>query len=80
MQKNIKKAAILTAGIVFLTLGLLGLVLPFLQGILFLAIGLILVSFSSPKIRLWINKHTAKYPHLSSVIGKVETWITKFIG
>jgi uncharacterized membrane protein YbaN (DUF454 family) len=80
MQKKAKKALVLAIGIIFIILGLFGLVLPFLQGFIFLAIGLILVSFCFPKVRVWINKHTARYPHLSSVINKTEVWILKFIG
>lgn len=80
MQKKIKKVLVLTVGIIFIILGLFGLVLPFLQGFIFLAIGLMLVSFCFPKVRLWINKHTERYPHLFSVINKIEMWIAKFIG
>jgi len=80
MHKKVKKIIVLTIGIIFILFGLLGLALPFLQGIIFLAIGLILVSFCFPKIRLWINKHTESYPRLSSVVTKMETWIMKFIG
>lgn len=71
---------VLTIGIIFVILGLFGLVLPFLQGILFLFIGFFLISFSFPKIRLWIEKYTEKYPHLFLVIKKIEKWITEIIG
>lgn len=80
MRKKIKRALVLTVGIIFLVLGFLGLVLPFLQGIIFLAIGLILLSFYSLKVRLWIEKHTEKYPRLFLVIKKIEKWMEKFIG
>lgn len=80
MQKQVKKILILTIGIIFIVLGLLGLVLPFLQGILFLAIGFFLISFYFPKSYQWIEKHTEKYPHIYTKIKKVEAWIKKFIG
>jgi len=80
MEKKIKKALILTLGIIFIILGLFGLVLPFLQGFIFLAVGLVLVSFSFPRIRLTINKHAKRHPHLSSIVNKTESWIAKFIG
>ena len=80
MQKKVKKVLILTVGIIFILLDLVGLVLPFLQGIIFLAIGFILISLCFPKIRLWVNKHTKKYPHLFAVIEKIEKWMIKFIG
>ena len=80
MKKKVKKVLVLIIGIIFIILGLFGLVLPFLQGIIFLAIGFFLLSFYFPKIRLWINKHTEKYPYLSKKIKKVEVWMTKIIG
>lgn len=80
MKKKAKKIIVLTLGIIFIILGLLGLVTPLLQGILFLIIGFMLVSFCSPKFHLWINKHRERYPHLTSVINKTEAWIAKIVG
>ena len=80
MSKKIKKILILTTGIIFIIFGLLGLILPFLQGILFLIIGFILISFYFPKIRLLIKKHLEQHSHLSPTINKIELWIIKFIG
>ncbi|OGI95169.1 hypothetical protein A2917_00755 [Candidatus Nomurabacteria bacterium RIFCSPLOWO2_01_FULL_42_17] len=80
MHKKIKKILVLIVGIIFILLGLVGLVLPFLQGILFLVIGFILVSLCVPKVRLLIKKHTEKRPHLSPLINKIEAWIVKFTG
>ena len=80
MQKQVKKVLVLTIGIIFIIFGLLGLVLPFLQGIIFLAIGFFLVSLYFPKTYLWIEKHTEKYPRLFIKIKKIEIWIKKFIG
>lgn len=80
MQKKVKKVLVLTVGIILIILGLFGLVLPFLQGIIFLAVGFILVSFSFPKVRLWVNKYTERYPHLFSIINKTEAWINKIVG
>ncbi|MEI8174556.1 MAG: hypothetical protein WCG28_01245 [bacterium] len=80
MRRQAKKIFILATGITFIILGLIGLVLPVLQGVLFLIIGFILISFYFPKVRLLIKKHVDKYPHLSPVINKIETWIIKFIG
>ena len=72
MYKKIKKKLVLVAGILFIILGLVGLVLPFLQGFLFLAIGVILLSLHSPKIRAWTDTHTVKYPKIHATIQKVE--------
>ncbi len=80
MYKKIKKKLVLLAGILFIILGLVGLVLPFLQGFLFLAIGLILLSLHSPKIREWTDVHTMKYPKIHVAIQKVDKWIVGIVG
>lgn len=80
MFKNLKRIAILTFGVLFVLLGLLGLALPFLQGFLFLAIGLILLSIGSDTIRAWIESHTRKYPRVHAFIEKLEVWVTGYIG
>lgn len=55
MRKKIKRTVISVLGIFFVLLGILGLVMPFLQGFFFLAIGLILISIYSPSLRGWIK-------------------------
>jgi uncharacterized membrane protein YbaN (DUF454 family) len=79
-MKKAKRAIVLITGTIFIMLGLFGLVLPFLQGIIFLVIGFFILSFYFPKMRLWINKHTEKYPRFSRKIKKVEAWMIKIIG
>lgn len=80
MRKKVKKVLVLTVGIIFIILGLFGLVLPFLQGILFLFIGFLLISFCFPEVRPWVDKHLKKYPHLFRIIGGIEKWMTEVIG
>jgi len=80
MRRKIKKVLILIIGFIFIFLGLLGLVLPFLQGIIFLAIGFALIFFYFPDTRLWVNEHTKKYPQLFTKIEKIEKWLKKIIG
>ena len=80
MNKKAKKILILSAGIIFIILGLLGLFLPLLQGILFLAIGLTLILLYFPEFRPHLHKHTKKYPSLHTKIEKVEKWLEKTIG
>lgn len=80
MYKNLKRVLILAAGCVFVPLGVAGIALPFLQGFLFLAIGLILLSIGSDTIRAWIERYTRKYPRVHAFIEKLEAWITSYIG
>jgi len=52
----------LAIGYTFVVLGILGLFLPFLQGILFLAIGAMILSKESPTFYKLKEKIKAKYP------------------
>lgn len=80
MPKKFKKILVISVAVVFIILGIAGLVLPFLQGVLFLFIGVILLSFYFPKPRLWIEKHSARYPHIFALTKKIEKWMAKIIG
>lgn len=80
MNKKLKRTLVFGAGVIFVILGLVGLVLPFLQGFLFLAIGAILLSMASPSIRTWVEHHTRKFPKVHAMVEKVEKRITDIIG
>lgn len=80
MHKDLKRILLFTFAIIFIILGVVGLALPFLQGFLFLAIGLILLSIASPRARSWIESHTRKSPKIHTFVEKVEKRITDIIG
>ncbi|MCC7500378.1 DUF454 family protein [Candidatus Nomurabacteria bacterium] len=80
LKKKLKKILILTLASFFFVLGLAGLVLPVLQGWLFLAISALLFSMYSPRLRAWMDKHTIKYPNLHRFVGKANDWTTKVFG
>lgn len=80
MKKHAKRVLILTLGVLFLLLGLAGLVLPILQGWLFLAISLLLFSLYSPGLRAWLDRHTVRYPHLHRAIERANAWIVRIFG
>ena len=75
-----KKVLVIFAGTICLILGLLGLVLPFLQGILFIILGGVLLSLASRRIQAWIESRTRKYPALHTRIAKVQAWAQRIIG
>ncbi len=80
MNREFKRILVITAGIVFIVLGLLGLALPFLQGFLFLAVGFILLAISSPRFRAWAIVHTVRYPKTHAMLEKIEKWVLGIIG
>ncbi len=73
MARLVKRIAVLALGWGFLLLGIVGLVLPVLQGFLFLLIGLALLSSESETARRILERLRARYPGLSERIDVAET-------
>jgi uncharacterized membrane protein YbaN (DUF454 family) len=65
---------LLIIGWLFIALGVLGLFLPFLQGILFILIGLAILSSRSKVIMLFLKHLEERYPHHYERLG---TWREK---
>jgi uncharacterized protein YqgC (DUF456 family) len=80
MIRSTKRAVILIIALLFLIRGVVGLVLPFLQGLLFLAVGFILLFFLFPSLREKTQKHTIKYPKFHAMMLKVEDFIGRIVG
>lgn len=69
-KTGLKRVMIYVAGWGFIVLGILGLVLPILQGILFLLIGLFLLSSVSPRAERLLRKIRKRFPRLSSKLDE----------
>ena len=80
MDPLVKRVLLFAAASIFIILGLVGLALPFLQGFLFLFIGLTLLSIVSATARAWTERHTRKYPKVHAWIKQLEKRITDLIG
>ncbi len=78
MRAKAKRLLMLALGWGFIVLGILGLFLPVLQGILFLAIGLIFLAKVSPLARLWRRKLSKRYPNLATKLAQAEHHTTEF--
>lgn len=71
------KDIVLTAlGWGFISVGVMSIFLPFLQGILFIIIGLYLLSIGSPKarekIRVGYAAFKVRFPHIALALEKLE--------
>lgn len=80
IRKQLKRILVLTLATIFLLLGLAGLVLPLLQGWLFLVISALLFSMYSPSLRTWIYRRTIKYPNIHTLVVRAEGWTAKVFG
>ena len=70
----IKKFGLLIIGWLFIVMGILGLFLPFLQGILFIMIGLAILSSRSEMIKRFLKHLEERYPRHHE---KMEIWKEK---
>lgn len=83
MRRPAVRMAKIVAGWAFLVLGVLGLFLPILQGVLFLAIGLAILATEqvwAHRLLLWLRR---RFPHFAHVFDKArqqsERWVHKVI-
>jgi uncharacterized membrane protein YbaN (DUF454 family) len=58
----LKRLTVLVVGWSFIVLGIIGLFLPILQGILFLCVGLIILSSEYAWARRWLEKARKRFP------------------
>ena len=61
-------------------LGVVGVFLPFLQGVIFLIIGLVILSFEFSSIDERMIKYLEKYPQANSVYAKMRKFLEKYLG
>lgn len=75
---NLKKMAHVLIGGFLVLFGIVGLILPILNGLIPLLLGLILLSFESP----YVEYHLKKVAHTTEFTGrwyeKLERWMKKF--
>lgn len=78
MPRKVRHYLIVGLGWSFIFLGILGLFLPVLQGILFLCIGVALLSSVSPRMRWLIMKLGQRYPKFRTAVTasreKARAW------
>ena len=73
-MNSIKKVGLLILGWSFVVLGILGLFLPFLQGILFILIGLAILSSRSNLIKSFLKHLEERHPRYHE---RVDVWRKK---
>ncbi len=78
MTPSLKRKLLVLGGWVFLILGVLGLFLPFLQGILFLLIGLILLAKTQPRFRLLRMRFKQRYPKCAAAFEAADARVAAF--
>jgi hypothetical protein len=81
LQKQLKRIVVLAVGWAFILLGIAGLFLPILQGVLFLLIGLLILSSEYVWAHNLLQKLRARFPkiseHLDHARTKAERWVKR---
>lgn len=84
MNRAVKKALVLVVGWIFILLGIAGLFLPVLQGILFLMIGLIILSSEYVWAHHLLAKVRARFPKIADTADrakeKARRWLRRIYG
>jgi len=77
---NFKRIAAIAFGWMFVGLGIAGLFLPFLQGILFLLIGLVILSHEYHWARKLLAKLRSRFPKLDAWLKKAQEEAARILG
>jgi len=74
---------LLGVGYGFLGLGVIGLFLPILQGILFIVVGLLILSRHAPWAQRLLDRFRARHPRAGQIIAaaeaRLESWSRRFV-
>jgi uncharacterized membrane protein YbaN (DUF454 family) len=84
MNVRVKRILLLVVGWIFIVLGVLGLFLPILQGVLFLLIGLFILSSEYVWAHQLLRKLREKFPGISrradEAAAKAAAWMRRLSG
>jgi uncharacterized protein len=78
MKPHAKRILVLVAGWSFILLGIAGLFLPFLQGVLFILVGLIILSSQYARARLLLRKLRERFPRLGRIVDVARAQAAKW--
>ena len=80
MKAQIKRAGLLVAGWLFIVLGVIGLFLPIMQGLLFILIGLLILSTEYVWAHKLLQKLRATFPRVSRMLDHAESRVRGWFG
>ncbi len=81
MNQRVKRVAVLLVGWAFILLGIAGLFLPILQGVLFLLIGLIILSSEYVWAHQLLHRLRTRFPsvarHADQASARASAWLAR---
>ncbi len=80
-MEEFKRIGILIVGWFLVGLGVIGLFLPVLQGVLFIMIGLLILSSRSETVKRWLKHLEERHPHhherMEKWRARIRSWFSK---
>jgi uncharacterized membrane protein YbaN (DUF454 family) len=80
MEREIKRIVVLVIGWLLIAFGVVGLFLPVLQGVLFIMLGLLVLSRESETAHRWLQRGRQKYPKVDAKLKEWGTWWRRRFG
>ena len=74
MERQIKRIVALVIGWSLIAFGVVGLFLPILQGVLFIMLGLVVLSRESETAHRWLQRGRQKYPQVDAKLKDLGKW------
>lgn len=74
MERQIKRVVVLVIGWVLIAFGVVGLFLPIFQGVLFIMLGLLVLSRESETAHRWLQRGRQRHPHLDAKLHDWGEW------
>jgi uncharacterized membrane protein YbaN (DUF454 family) len=80
MERQVKKVVVLVIGWMLIALGVVGLFLPVLQGVLFILLGLYVLSRESETAHRWLQRGRRRYPRVDAKLKDWGLWWRSQVG
>jgi len=77
MERQVKRFVVLVVGWSLVAFGVVGLFLPILQGVLFIMLGLLVLSRESETAHRWLQRARKRYPHFDAKLKEWGGWWRK---
>ena len=74
MERQIKRIVVLVIGWLLIAFGVVGLFLPILQGVLFIMLGLLVLSGESETAHRWLQRGRQRYPKVDAKLKEWGKW------
>jgi uncharacterized protein len=74
MKLQIKRIVVLVIGWLLIAFGVVGLFLPVLQGVLFIMLGLLVLSRESVTAHRWLQRGRQRYPRVDAKLKEWGKW------